>query len=158
VTMTILWEEFREANPDGHGYSRFCDLLRGFPPWPTPSSTASFITPIASISSARACASGSPRPEINVHAKGPARPAARRPWKTAGSSLRSNGERASHAVTHRHSSFCGDPNPSPLDPRLPAKHHRTDPRKQTPGGRNQIGIPAGFRSESVAAFVGNRSS
>jgi transposase len=28
--MTILWEEYREANPDGYGYSRFCDLLRGF--------------------------------------------------------------------------------------------------------------------------------
>jgi transposase len=30
VTMTILWEEYREAHPDGYGYSRFCDLLRGF--------------------------------------------------------------------------------------------------------------------------------
>jgi tryptophan 2,3-dioxygenase len=55
--------------------------------------------------------------------------------------------------------------PSPLDQRLRAKHHRMDPRKQTPGGRHQIGIPAGFRSESVAGFllecvagfVGNRS-
>ena len=27
VTMTILWEEYREANPGGYGYSRFCDLL-----------------------------------------------------------------------------------------------------------------------------------
>ncbi len=30
VTMMILWEEYREINPDGYGYSRFCDLLRGF--------------------------------------------------------------------------------------------------------------------------------
>jgi transposase len=30
VTMTILWEEYHEAHPEGYGYSRFCDLLRGF--------------------------------------------------------------------------------------------------------------------------------
>jgi len=30
VTMTILWEEYRETHPEGYGYSRFCDLLRGF--------------------------------------------------------------------------------------------------------------------------------
>ena len=30
VTMLILWEEYREINPDAYGYSRFCDLLRGF--------------------------------------------------------------------------------------------------------------------------------
>ena len=40
-----------------------------------------------------------------------------------------------------------------LDQRLGAKHHRRDPRKQTPGGRHQIGIPAGFKSESVAGFL-----
>jgi hypothetical protein len=40
-----------------------------------------------------------------------------------------------------------------LDQRLRAKHHRRDPRKQTPGGRHQIGIPAGFKSESVAGFL-----
>ena len=28
--MTILREEYREAHPEGYGYSRFCDLLRGF--------------------------------------------------------------------------------------------------------------------------------
>lgn len=28
--MTILWEEYRQVWPDGYGYSRFCDLLRGF--------------------------------------------------------------------------------------------------------------------------------
>jgi transposase len=30
VTMMILWEEYREINQTGYGYSRFCDLLRGF--------------------------------------------------------------------------------------------------------------------------------
>ena len=30
VTMTILWEEYREVHCEGYGYSRFCDLLRGF--------------------------------------------------------------------------------------------------------------------------------
>jgi transposase len=30
VTMMILWEEYREAQLDGYGCSRFCDLLRGF--------------------------------------------------------------------------------------------------------------------------------
>src|SRR5476651_2204380 len=28
--MMILWEEYREVQPEGYGYSRFCDLLRGF--------------------------------------------------------------------------------------------------------------------------------
>jgi transposase len=28
--MMILWAEYREINQDGYGYSRFCDLLRGF--------------------------------------------------------------------------------------------------------------------------------
>jgi transposase len=30
VTMSILWEEYREVHPEGYGYSRFCDLLCGF--------------------------------------------------------------------------------------------------------------------------------
>ena len=30
VTMMILWEEYRQACPDGYGYSRFCELLRAF--------------------------------------------------------------------------------------------------------------------------------
>ena len=30
VTMTILWEEYREVHSEGYGYSRICDLLRGF--------------------------------------------------------------------------------------------------------------------------------
>ena len=28
--MMILWEEYREITQEGYGYSRFCDLLRGF--------------------------------------------------------------------------------------------------------------------------------
>ena len=31
VTMLILWEEYRGSHPAGYGYSRFCELLRGFP-------------------------------------------------------------------------------------------------------------------------------
>ena len=30
VTMMVLWEEYREVQPDGYGYSRFCELFRGF--------------------------------------------------------------------------------------------------------------------------------
>ncbi|HEX3365535.1 MAG TPA: IS21 family transposase [Phenylobacterium sp.] len=30
VNMMILWDEYRQVWPDGYGYSRFCDLLRGF--------------------------------------------------------------------------------------------------------------------------------
>lgn len=30
VNLTVLWEEYREAQPDGYGYSRFCDLYREF--------------------------------------------------------------------------------------------------------------------------------
>src|SRR5947209_654335 len=30
VTMMILWEEYRDVSREGYGYSRFCDLLRGF--------------------------------------------------------------------------------------------------------------------------------
>ena len=30
VTMSILWEEYREVHSGAYGYSRFCDLLRGF--------------------------------------------------------------------------------------------------------------------------------
>ena len=65
-------------------------------------------------------------------------------------------------VAHRHtirpshaepSSFCGGPNPCPLDQSSQAKHHHFDPRKQTPGGRLQIGTPAGFKSEWVAGFL-----
>ena len=30
VTLQRLWEEYREATPDGYGYSRFCDLYRAW--------------------------------------------------------------------------------------------------------------------------------
>jgi hypothetical protein len=40
-----------------------------------------------------------------------------------------------------------------LDRSVAAQHHRPDPRKRTLGGRHQIGIPAGFKSESVAGFL-----
>lgn len=28
VTLQLLWEEYRQANPDGYGYSRFCELYQ----------------------------------------------------------------------------------------------------------------------------------
>jgi len=30
VTLQLLWEEYREKNPNGYRYSRFCDLYRGW--------------------------------------------------------------------------------------------------------------------------------
>jgi hypothetical protein len=67
------------------------------------------------------------------------------------------------AVAHRHPTRPSHPavlfrpsqalKPHPLDQAAARKHHRLDPRKQTLGGRLQIGIPAGFRSESVAGFL-----
>ncbi len=30
VNLLILWEEYRDAHPDGYSYSRFCDLFREF--------------------------------------------------------------------------------------------------------------------------------
>ena len=30
VTLMMLWEEYRESQPEGYGYSRFCDLFREF--------------------------------------------------------------------------------------------------------------------------------
>jgi transposase len=30
VTLQLLWEEHRAAHPDGHGYSRFCELYRAW--------------------------------------------------------------------------------------------------------------------------------
>jgi hypothetical protein len=30
VNLMVLWDEYREAHPDGYGYSRFCDLYREF--------------------------------------------------------------------------------------------------------------------------------
>ena len=28
VTLQLLWEEYRQANPDGYGYSRYCELYQ----------------------------------------------------------------------------------------------------------------------------------
>ena len=28
LTLQLLWEEYRQANPEGYGYSRFCELYR----------------------------------------------------------------------------------------------------------------------------------
>jgi transposase len=30
VNLMVLWEEYRAAQPDGYGYSRFCELFRVF--------------------------------------------------------------------------------------------------------------------------------
>ena len=30
LTLQLLWEEYRQANPEGYGYSRFCDLYQGW--------------------------------------------------------------------------------------------------------------------------------
>jgi transposase len=30
VNLMVLWEEYRDAQPDSYGYSRFCDLFRAF--------------------------------------------------------------------------------------------------------------------------------
>ena len=30
VTLMLLWEEYRAEHSDGYGYSRFCELYRGF--------------------------------------------------------------------------------------------------------------------------------
>jgi transposase len=30
MTKALVWQEYHEANPDGYGYSRFCDLLGAF--------------------------------------------------------------------------------------------------------------------------------
>src|SRR5512132_156536 len=30
VTLSILWDEYIEQNPDGYRYSRFCELYRGW--------------------------------------------------------------------------------------------------------------------------------
>ena len=30
VTLQLLWEEYREAHPEGYGYSRYCDLYRSW--------------------------------------------------------------------------------------------------------------------------------
>jgi hypothetical protein len=71
------------------------------------------------------------------------------------SALRPSLPTATRSVPLNRTFFAVDrgPNPWPLDQHDRAKHHHFDPRKQTPGGRHQIGTPAGFKSESVAGFL-----
>ncbi len=87
---------------------------------------------------------------------------ATRPWTTTGYATAQWKARSARRcppppgpiLTNRNFfSFCGGPNPCPLDQSGQAKHHHSDPRKQTSGGRHQIGTPAGFKSESVAGFL-----
>ena len=42
VTLMLLWEEYRAAEPDGYAYSRSCQLYRAWKgrPWRAPTSTA----------------------------------------------------------------------------------------------------------------------
>jgi transposase len=30
LTLMLLWEEYRQREPDGYGYSRWCELYRGW--------------------------------------------------------------------------------------------------------------------------------
>jgi transposase len=30
VTLMLLWQEYRASEPDGYGYSRFCELYEGW--------------------------------------------------------------------------------------------------------------------------------
>ena len=71
------------------------------------------------------------------------------------SALRPSLPTATRSVPLNRTFFAVDrgPNPWPLDQYDRAKHHHFDPRKQTPGGRHQIGTPAGFKSELVAGFL-----
>jgi hypothetical protein len=134
-----------------------------YPRSQTPSSTASFITPIASNWPARACASDGHRLESGVRAEPDSpNPRRTRPWTTTGYATAQRKARSARRRPPPHDptltrrtffSFCGGPNPCPLDQSSQAKHHHFDPRKQTPGGRLQIGTPAGFKSESVAGFL-----
>ena len=102
------------------------------------------------------------RPETTCPLR-PARPTlgAIRPWITAGrataqmeSALRPPLPTATPTALRKPTfAILRRPNPGPLDPSGQAKHHPIDPRKQTPGGRHQIGTPAGFKSELVAGFL-----
>ena len=92
----------------------------------------------------------------------PPNPRRTRPWTTTGYATAQRKARSARRCPPPHDptlarrtffSFCGGPNPCPLDQSSQAKHHHFDPRKQTPGGRLQIGTPAGFKSESVAGFL-----
>ncbi len=116
---------------------------------------------VRSIWPARACASDSPRPEIDPKRDG-RRPAFKHVptwWITAGSAWAQWKARSARRYPPPlqppppNQAICGRLNPGLLDPSCQAKHHPIDPRKHTPGGRHQIGTPAGFKSESVAGFL-----
>ena len=62
VTMMILWEEYREVHPEGYGYSRFCDLLRGFERRLTPVMRQHHVAGERRLWTIRASGSGSPIP------------------------------------------------------------------------------------------------
>ena len=69
--------------------------------------------------------------------------------------LRRNGGRAC-PFAHRHPSgnrLSGAEIRTALTDPVQANIIATDPRKQTSGGRHQIGTLAGFKSESVAGFI-----
>ena len=110
-----------------------------------------------------ACASDGHRLESGVRAEpDPPNPRRTRPWTTTGYATAQRKARSARRCPPPYDptlarrtffSFCGGPNPCPLDQSSQAKHHHFDPRKQTPGGRLQIGTPAGFKSESMAGFL-----
>ena len=56
VTLSLLWEEYRAAHPEGYGYSRFCDLYR-------PGGASSSPPCARLMSPARRCSSTTPAPQ-----------------------------------------------------------------------------------------------
>lgn len=64
VTLTILWEEYRAVHPDGYGFSRFCDLFRGFERRLTPTMRQVHIAgdKVFVVYPARSCLSSIARP------------------------------------------------------------------------------------------------
>jgi hypothetical protein len=60
---------------------------------------------------------------------------------------------ATRHVLNRRSSIGTLENRTALTDPVKANIIATDPRKQTSGGRHQIGTLAGFKSESVAGFI-----
>src|SRR5271155_4706561 len=129
---------------------RWHDLI-GVPTSPTPSSTASFTTPIASNWPATACASVVLSPEADARAKAGS-PDRRRGQGRGQSGLRYGAMEGALCPLcppplNRSSPPRGAKKSDRLDLSAPPKHHPLDPRKQTSGGRLQIGTPAGFGSE-----------
>ncbi len=69
VTLQLLWEEHRAAHPDGYGYSRFCELYRGWEATPVADDAADARRP------ASGCSSTTPATTFGRHR--PDRPAKR---------------------------------------------------------------------------------